>query len=978
LKIPLLEILFLVTTLIIFIFSGSKFLRDRKKNRKNLFLIDQEGEEITEKLENYGREYIEVIKKDLLEKGFMELKDMSPPLEKLENLFDEILIKKEGLTINFCTMLRADKLDLAGIHILMKNYERLLSEIVKEGVLLSPKNMIRGNVILVFSRFCPRKKKELISRLEVKNIKARLHIVPVIADLEGKEVYPQEDDFNSCNDYYPGRAFLEEKIPHKKSNTLRAMVILEYKQEEKDIKKMETIRAAIGKNRPYVTWILLLINIFMWLIMESYGGSENQEVLINFGANERLSLWQGEYWRLIASIFIHIGFFHLLGNCLFLYLCGPLLELTFGHEKYLIIYILSGFAGSVVSILGMRGDPNFTGISAGASGALFGIMGSLISFTLTEKENLPLKLYRSLIKNLLFLVILNILISLIIPNIDILAHLGGLLAGFFLGYIIEADIFVETKRKFHRNNALTYGITFLFLAGLAAVSIVSLSPPSNLSYYLAMSHMKNKNYLEAEEEFKKALSLEPDKGETRLQLAVSYLAQSKVCEALEELKQALSLEPDNSRINFFIAITYHEMGDTNKALEYYKKTVELDEGFALAYEGMADIYRVEKKWKAAMENAKKAIDKNFLIPSAHSTLGWIYMARQDIEEAEKEFKIALNLSVDKDIKGHIGYIAVYSYRGEFDKALDQAQAFKRVEECAYLACIIESDIYTVTGDTERAVEKAEKAVELNPLSYYSHLYLAKAYLSSNQPDRALPAISKAIELGCEEASAYEMLVIIYKENNRLTPAIETYSSEESPIKNRDFKELFLASCYYYKGDLKKSYESVTKLLTHDKNLLEGYILKTYICYNSEDMEEAIDTVNMGRKIDPYDDRLNYVKGYLLYKKGEKKEAKKSFALLQDLSNPLTYCARAFEYFIDREFDRAEEKAILSLKGDKNNTEGYLLLGMIAEERGNILSSISHYKKVLEDDPNRLEVKEKLKQIREKDLLVFFPLTYKIP
>ena len=969
-NIPFLEVTVIVAVFMVFFVFGIRLFWNRA-GKESWRLSDKDKK----KLKKHGLSYMENVKKSLIEEeGFMDIKEAFPSVELTEeDLFEEFFVKKEGLTISFCTFLPGDELNLIQIEDLMKDYGELLQKEIENKNLPAEKKLIRGSAVLVFSELCSNRKKEMIARIEFKDIKNRIHLVPVVVDMELGEVYPSsEGSSDYYPDYSPGRTFLEEKIPVRKLSRVRERFLEDYKNQDSDLEKMEKIRSAIGKNRPYVTWVLLFLNIFMWLLMESHGGSENMQVLMNFGANERLSLWQGEYWRLIASVFIHIGFFHLLGNCLFLYLCGPLLELTYGHEKFLLIYILSGFAGSSVSALGMKLTPDIMGVSAGASGALFGVMGALVSFTIMERKNLPGRLYNALVINLSLLVAMNILISLIIPNIDILAHLGGLLAGFALGYMIEADIFAGSKNM--RNKKIMTIVSVLFLALLTVTSLMALTPPRNLPYYLAINYFKNKDYDSAGKEFKKAVEIEPEKADIHLKLGIICLAENEPDRAIKELEEALKLEPNNCQANFFLALSYHERGDSEKAVEYYKKAIDNDSKFAPAYEGLADLYRVEKKWDLSEEYAKKAIDANFLLPSAHSSLGWIYLYQQKLEEAEEEFEIAMNLSVNTDFKAHIGQIAISSYRGDFDTSLSQVQKLKKLEDYRYIAYIIESDIYILKGEFEKAIEKAKAAIDLEPLSYYPHLYLAKAYFSSDKPVEAMPFIAKAVELDCKEPYAYEMLAVIYKENGELDRALLEYSSDETPIKKESFKDLALANCYYYKGDLDSSYGYVENVLTEDSSLLEGYILEAYIYYNQGEIRKAIDAISKAREIDPYDDRLSYTMAYFLFRQGKDREAIKKFASIKDLSNPLTHCARAFEYYINKDYDRAKEQADLSLKSGDKNAEGHLILGMIAEEKGDILNALSHYKIVLEGDPHRIEVKERLKKLKENKILIFFPLT----
>src|SRR5262249_55585621 len=99
------------------------------------------------------------------------------------------------------------------------------------------------------------------------------------------------------------------------------------------------------------------------------GSTTDPEILLRFGATWRHLVWQGEYWRLATSMFLHIGIIHLLWNGYYGFLLSAQVERALGAGRFLELYLLSGIAGSAVSVLG------HDAVSAGASGALFGLIG---------------------------------------------------------------------------------------------------------------------------------------------------------------------------------------------------------------------------------------------------------------------------------------------------------------------------------------------------------------------------------------------------------------------------------------------------------------------------------------------------------------------------------------------------------------------------------------------------------------------------
>jgi Uncharacterized membrane protein (homolog of Drosophila rhomboid) len=170
---------------------------------------------------------------------------------------------------------------------------------------------------------------------------------------------------------------------------------------------------------PFFTYIILGINLLVFLLMTLDGGSTDQRVLIAFGAKVNSLIQAGEIWRFLTSTFIHIGIMHLIFNLYALWALGPMTEEIFGHWRFLIIYILSGLGGSIASFFFSAA------ISAGASGAIFGLLGALLLFSYKRPN-----LWKSgLGMNLIIVIIVNFGFGLLQPGIDNFAHLGGLLTG---------------------------------------------------------------------------------------------------------------------------------------------------------------------------------------------------------------------------------------------------------------------------------------------------------------------------------------------------------------------------------------------------------------------------------------------------------------------------------------------------------------------------------------------------------------------
>ena len=180
---------------------------------------------------------------------------------------------------------------------------------------------------------------------------------------------------------------------------------------------------------PYVTYITLGIIIAIYLI--TWQGGEIGDTLFFAGASYGPAIIAGEWWRLFTSMFLHASVSHIAFNGYALAVLGADMERIYGWKRYLAIYILSGLYGSFLSFA-YRGVEQY---SVGASGAIFGILGVSLGFFLFYRDKLG-KFGRARFSSMLRVAGLNLVIGFAIVRIDNAAHVGGLIAGFALGYLL--------------------------------------------------------------------------------------------------------------------------------------------------------------------------------------------------------------------------------------------------------------------------------------------------------------------------------------------------------------------------------------------------------------------------------------------------------------------------------------------------------------------------------------------------------------
>lgn len=226
------------------------------------------------------------------------------------------------------------------------------------------------------------------------------------------------------------------------------------KKNEKD----NSIASDIFKRKvPYVTLGIILINFVMFLLTYLFGkGSEDAYTLVQFGALYKPLVLGGDYYRLITTAFLHIGVIHLLVNCYSLYVIGSQLESFLGKFKFLFVYLVSALSGSLMSIIFN------THVSAGASGAIFGLLGSMLYFGYNYRVFLGNVMKSQIIP----LIILNLGLGFMMSGIDNAAHIGGLVGGLISTMAVGLKHKTSTFEKVNGFIVLVIYILFLGYIGL--------------------------------------------------------------------------------------------------------------------------------------------------------------------------------------------------------------------------------------------------------------------------------------------------------------------------------------------------------------------------------------------------------------------------------------------------------------------------------------------------------------------------------
>lgn len=187
---------------------------------------------------------------------------------------------------------------------------------------------------------------------------------------------------------------------------------------------------------------LIVVNVAVFMIMTMFGDTEDAVFMLQHGAMyEPFVIEQHEYYRMFTCLFLHFGIDHLLNNMVMLGALGWNLEQEIGRVRFLVIYFVSGIAGNILSLFYdlSTGNP---AVSAGASGAIFGLMGALLYVVILNRGRLG----RLSGRGMLIMVALSLYFGFASSGVDNLAHIGGLVSGFIL-----AALLYRKKKTYERS-----------------------------------------------------------------------------------------------------------------------------------------------------------------------------------------------------------------------------------------------------------------------------------------------------------------------------------------------------------------------------------------------------------------------------------------------------------------------------------------------------------------------------------------------
>lgn len=372
---------------------------------------------------------------------------------------DEIIIKSDDLLV----------MNLINYFITEENYKPMIIHGINDEIWLENldnnykivrivSHHIHNKEQLDFDKF---KLSKIVKQVKRKTLSFKVKVLSIYTDIEDEKILNNDDVLitkeKDINNPKLVSAFpdIVEKT-NRKEDGLEYFIKVTDNINKKNEKRNKIAEKIFSYKQPIVTYIIIAICIILFILMELSGGSTNSQVLLKYGANLDVLVKNGEYYRLFTCIFLHIGIMHLLCNMYSLYIIGREVENLFGKVKYIIIFILSGIFGSIMSLAFTHNT-----ISAGASGAIFGLLGALLYFGMHYRTYLGETIKRSIIP----IIVINLIIGFFAKGIDLAAYIGGLVGGILLAMMVGVPD--KSKTKDIINGTILTIIYLIFISYLA-------------------------------------------------------------------------------------------------------------------------------------------------------------------------------------------------------------------------------------------------------------------------------------------------------------------------------------------------------------------------------------------------------------------------------------------------------------------------------------------------------------------------------
>jgi rhomboid protease GluP len=482
--------------------------------------------------------------------------------------------------------------------------------------------------------------------------------------------------------------------------------------------------AIVGPRRVWVSPAIIALNVIVFVVMIASGASfitPSIEDLLKFGADHGPLVADGQWWRLLTNTFVHVGILHIGLNMWVFRSLGTAVERLFGNAAFALVYIASALGASITSMLW-----NPAGVSAGASGAIFGVAGAFLAFFLGHRQAMPTALFRSMTKSLVQFVAINTVFGFIVPGIDNAAHLGGLATGFVAGAVLNRDVRVTPTldlRRVVRGTLLIAGL--LAIAWLIPWRVRTDAQTGPRQYFTSAERaLDEKDFTEVVRVAGEWLVAWPDDARAWEMRGVGRFGLGEDGAAREDLDQALSLDDELPFALSHRAYLRIQEGNVEGALHDYDAYVKLLPADTFGFIMRANVRYAQRDWPGALRDLQTAVGLDPVEASGARLYVWVLRSRLGMREAATdELKRSLAEGLGAQWQADIKPIAVY-LSGDLDEAQLAALLPDSVRSAADYFCGMKR---LIDGDHKAATEFFERCIESGDAGAFETIH-AKAEL----------------------------------------------------------------------------------------------------------------------------------------------------------------------------------------------------------------------------------------------------------
>lgn len=386
------------------------------------------------------------------------------------------------------------------------------------------------------------------------------------------------------------------------------------------------------------TGALVAINVIVFLLMvladRAALMNPSHEQLIRWGADFGPLTLNNQFWRLVTSGFLHIGLLHIAVNMWSLWIVGRMTERFVGPSSLVAIYLLTGMGASMASLAW-----NPLRVSAGASGPIFGCVGTIMGIVFFAKGRIPPLERKNLLSWAVRVAAINLFIGLS-AGIDNMAHFGGLMTGAVIG---AALIFSTKAEPSNRANIRWMIFVALFLVlGFLFVPLRAAKRDLLLAYQGEVA-LEGKDYSTAIARFHESVGLAPDDASLHARLGLAYQLASKPNEAMAEYERTLALNDEEPEVKINLASLYKESGKTREAIGLFTQSIEKVKPDSEAYKEFGEALLADGQFEQAESQLRTAIRLDGNDAQAHEDLAQALNHLGKSGEAQQQIKTAADL-----------------------------------------------------------------------------------------------------------------------------------------------------------------------------------------------------------------------------------------------------------------------------------------------------------------------------------------------